>query len=105
MNASPTSYAVIGRRTKTLVLIRLLSVAISFGWLFLWKRNVNIRSEQLRNVPVVVNRDGSAGWDAPGWYEPPGGITILFRCGAIVLAIGFVSYLVDRSKSRSKLQL
>jgi hypothetical protein len=61
-----------GRRTKILVSVGVLSLALSFSWMFLWKRSVDIRNEQLRKSPPVVNRDGSVGWDAPIWSEFPG---------------------------------
>jgi hypothetical protein len=88
------------KRTKILASAGVLSIALSFGWLFLWKRGVDIGNEQLRKSPSVVKQDGSVEWDAPVWAEPPGGVTVLFRGGVLILVLGCLSFVFDADKKR-----
>jgi len=90
------------RHTKILASVGVLSVALSFGWLFFWKRSVDMRNEQLKTSPPVVYRDGTVGWDAPVWSEPPGGAKVLFRGGALILVLGFFSFVFDVTKSKKR---
>ena len=90
------------KRTKILASVAVLSIALSFGWLFLWKRGVEIGNEQLRKSPSVVKQDGSVEWNGPVWAEPPGGVTMLFRGGVLILVLGFFSFVFDVNKSRRR---
>ena len=91
-----------GRCTKILLSAGVLSLALSFGWLLSWKRSVDIRNEQRRKAPAVVYRDGSVGWDAPIWSEPPEGAKVLFRGSAFILVLGLISFAFDVTKRKNK---
>ena len=91
-----------GRRTKILLSAGVLSLALSFGWLLSWKRSVDIRNEQRRKAPPVVYRDGSVGWDAPIWSEPPEGAKVLLWGGAFILVLGLISFAFDVTKRKNK---
>ena len=91
-----------GKRTKILAAVGVLSVALSFAWLFLWKRGVDIGNEQLRKSPAVVKQDGSVEWAGSVWAEPPRGGTILFRGGILILALGLLSFALEAGKSWRK---
>jgi hypothetical protein len=90
----------VSKRTKTLASVSVLSVALSFGWLFLWKRGVDIGNEQRRKSPTIVQQDGSVEWDGSVWAEPPRGVTILFRGGGLIFVLGLFSLALDLGSSR-----
>ena len=90
----------LSKRTKILSSVGLLSIALSFGWLFLWKRGVDVGNEQLRKSPSVVKQDGSVEWDGPVWAEPPRGITVLLRGSVLILVVGFFSLVFDVDKKK-----